>query len=309
MAATGSTTRWAGSAALAAAAIWSTYYLLVLVFAPEVGAAGLLVWPFLAGGVGLLAMARWRGESTALASVFRSPGAYLRAALMLAMQLAVLGATLQTGAVDTALLTLLGDVACTPLLLVALFGEGRERLVTAGFLTGLLLSLAGATLTILGGSEARAVAGLDWVLVPAVPLSVAAYFIAMARANRERPVAAGVGHATLLAGLMGLAISPWLPGGLSGLGVPGALPVLGLVAVGLTTFWVAPVLYFEAIRRAGILLPSLLMATIPLFTLALAAAFLGFVPGLLALIGVPVAGLGALFAVRADATGARARPP
>ena len=298
MAGRASATRSAGAAAVAAAAIWSTYYPLVLLATSAVGTAGLIVWPFFAGALGFIVAALLRGQRATLRALLASPGTYLRAGLLLAMQLSVVAATLRTGAVDTALLTLVGDVALTPLLAVLVARESAGPLRSWGFLVGLALSGLGAGLTIVGGTATRPIAGPDWLLVLAVPITVAGYFLATARANRERPVDAVVAQNTLIAALLGLMVAPWLPAGLSGLAIPSAAVGAGLIAFGVTTFYLGPALYFAAIRKAGIVLPAVLMSTIPVFTLVLSVTFLHFVPGPLALVGVPLAVLGALLAAR-----------
>jgi drug/metabolite transporter (DMT)-like permease len=80
-------------------------------------------------------------------------------------------------------------------------------------------------------------------------------------------------------------------------------PVLLLIGAGATSFFIAPVLYFEAIERVGIFLPSLLMGAIPVFTLGFTAVLLGQIPSTLGLIGVPVAVVGGLLAVRGSQAG------
>jgi drug/metabolite transporter (DMT)-like permease len=76
---------------------------------------------------------------------------------------------------------------------------------------------------------------------------------------------------------------------------------LGLVIVlGLTSFFVAPYLYFRAIETAGMVLPAVLMATIPVFTLLLSALLLSNIPPIIGLLGIPVAVFGAVLALQGD---------
>jgi drug/metabolite transporter (DMT)-like permease len=218
------------------------------------------------------------------------------------MQLSVLAATLSAGAVDTALLSLVGDVVLTPILLILLFREGVERARSVVFILGLVLSTAGASLTIVGGGSAQPLTGWAWLVAPAVPFTVAVYFLASARASRKVPMTAVVGHATVGAGLVGLVIAPLLPGGAPGLILHSPADVAVVVSLGLTSFFLAPLLYFRAIELAGLLLPALLMATIPVFTLLLSLGLLGVIPPWLAILGVPIAVLGAIFALQGSHT-------
>jgi drug/metabolite transporter (DMT)-like permease len=100
--------------------------------------------------------------------------------------------------------------------------------------------------------------------------------------------------------LLMLAVSPLVPGGIGGLGIPNFAALGLLIALGVTSFFVAPMLYFFAIRRAGLVLPAILMATIPVFTLGLTATILGIVPPTLAILGIPVALAGAILAASGD---------
>jgi drug/metabolite transporter (DMT)-like permease len=64
------------------------------------------------------------------------------------------------------------------------------------------------------------------------------------------------------------------------------------------TFFIAPVAYFRSVEMSGLILPSMMMATIPVFTLALFVAIYGHIPDLLAILGVPLAVLGAVLAAQ-----------
>jgi len=139
---------------------------------------------------------------------------------------------------------------------------------------------------------------LAWLVAPAVPFTVAFYFLLAARASRAVPTSAVVGQATVGAGVVSLALSPILPGGVAGLLVPSAHDLLFLVALGLTSFFLAAVFYFKAIELAGLLLPALLMATIPLFTVVVQLAAFSTTPTEVALLGIPIAVAGGILALR-----------
>ncbi len=282
---------------LLSAFLWATYYFFVL-GAPAIAPSGFLVDPFLAAGAAFLALAARRGEGRWVVHQARSAGAYARVGFLLGMQLSVLASTYLTGPVDTSLLSLLGDVVLTPVALLLLYREGGERFRSPVFLLGLLASTAGAALVIVGGAAVEALSGWAWLVTPTVPVLVAVYFLYTARANRSVPVAPLLGFCTLIAGIVGVALSPLLPGGLLGL-LPPSVEDLGVViALGLTSFFLAPYLYFRAIALAGLVLPAMLMTGIPIFTLFLDLVVFGSVPPLLGLIGVPVALAGSLLALR-----------
>jgi drug/metabolite transporter (DMT)-like permease len=122
----------------------------------------------------------------------------------------------------------------------------------------------------------------------------------MARANRQEPAPAVVAHATLVAAALSLLAAPILPGDGSNFLRVGPLAWASLAAIGLTAFWLGPALYFGAIERAGLLLPAVLMAAIPVFTLLLAWAVLASAPPAVGLLGIPIAVVGALLALRGE---------
>ena len=128
---------------LAAAFLWAAYYPFVLGVHPSTSPSGLLTLPFLIGGGAFTLMALARGEGAELRRLWGDPAAWGRAALLVTMQVSVLAATYLTGAVDTSLLALLGDVVLTPLFLVLLFSEGSERIRTLGFLGGIAVCTGG----------------------------------------------------------------------------------------------------------------------------------------------------------------------
>ena len=126
--------------------------------------------------------------------------AYVRSALLIAMQVSVLASTYVAGPVDTSLLSLVGDAALTPLLLIVIYREGADRARSPFFLGGLVLSISGATLTIVGGQGARDIQGIGWLVTPAVPLAVALYFLLSARASLRIPSDAALAQSMLVGG-------------------------------------------------------------------------------------------------------------
>lgn len=283
-----------------AALLWASYYPIVLALAPSVSPAAMLVVPFLAGGAIFALSAVRSGHGRVFLTLWREPSAWLRAGFAATMQLATLAATYTSGPVDTSLLALLGDVVASPLLLLFLFREGRERIGSAAFLAGLGLCLAGGVLTIAGGRRIAALSGWAWPVALAVPIAIALYFVLTARAARTTPQACLNAQAFLGAGLLTLLLSPWIPGGPASLGFLRGGPLLALLALGLIVFFLGPYLYFLAIERAGLVLAALLMVLIPVFTLALSIAFLHLPPTLLGAAGVAVAVVGALVALQGD---------
>jgi drug/metabolite transporter (DMT)-like permease len=286
--------------ALAASFLWAAYYPLVLGLPRPVPPSGLLALPFLVGGAAFCLVAVAQGHGSALSRLWTDPRAWGRAGLLVVMQTSVLASTYLTGAVDTALLSLLGDVVVTPLLLVLLFSEGSGRIRSVPFLGGIAVCTAGAALTIVVGGSARPLGGLGIPVALVVPPLIALYFLAMARACRTEPMSAVGGQATLTAGGIAVLMSPALPGGFVGLAPPGSAAGLAAVAIGISAFFLGPALYFLAIQRAGIVLPAVLMATIPLFTLLFAALFLSTIPPWLGLAGIPLAVVGAFVALRGE---------
>jgi len=296
-----SQTWMAAGLALAAAFVWSSYYFFVLALqARGVGDAPMLADPFLAGGIAFLAYALATGAGSALRPLLWSPAAYGRLGLLAAMQLLVIVATYGIGAVDTSLLTLVGDVVLTPVLVMLLFREGRERLGSALFVIGVLFCSLGAGLAIVGGGSARSIDGTQWAVAIALPFAIAAYFMWTARAGRTVPTAALVSHATLGAAVVGILIAPFLAGGVGGLAIRDPLDLTLLAINGVLSFFVGPFLYFRAIRMIGLILPAVLMATIPIFTVLLGIALDRSVPPWLGAIGIPLAVAGAYLAMRGE---------
>ena len=291
--------------ALGAALAWASYYPFVLWGAPVSSPATILVFPFVAGGAAFAAFAAVSGEGRAFARQWTRPDALRLSGLMLAMQLSVLAATYFAGPVDASLLSLIGDVVATPILAAVLFGNPSGSLRRPAVVVGLLLSLAGGTLAIAGGRHLAAVRGAGWLVLGGTPIALALYFLLSARANETTPPAVVVGQSIWGAALGAIAVAPLLPGGWAGVVHPGLRGLALALANGLLSFYVGPTLYFGAIRREGILVPSMLMTGIPLFTLAFAAGLFAERTPAWALVGIPIAVAGAVVLLR----GSVARPP
>jgi len=293
---------------LTASFAWATYYIFVLAITPGTRPSAILVYPFILGGLAYALWAVARGEGPAFVAMWRQPAAYVRTSLLVVMQLSVLAATYLTGPVDASLLSLIGDVVATPIIVAFLLGVHREQVRSGWFAVGLVLSLAGGTMTIAGGRSLSAIPPIGWIVVPAVPLSVALYFLLAARANAHHPPSVVVGQSMLASGLVTALLSPAIPGGWIGLAPSGATAWSVLVALGLTSFFAAPVLYFDAMRRAGLVLPPMLMTGIPVFTLLLSSAVLRLALPLIAVLGIPVAVVGAVLTLRGESVGASTSP-
>ncbi len=299
----------AAALSLSSAFLWATYYFFILALAPAVGPPGLTAYPFLIGGVAYTAYAWRTGEGRTVLELFAEPSAWFRAFLILAMQLSVLASTYAAGAVDTSLLALLGDAAMTPLLAMALLREGRHRARSPLFVGGLALAGGGAALTILASGSAAPFRGWALAVAPVVPIAVGFFYVLSAQAGRRRSIVALVAHSTLLGGLLSLPLAGAIPGGWTGLAVATPVALLLLVGVALTSFFVAPVVYFGAMERAGIVLPALFQTLIPIFTLLLSAVLFDRVPAPLGLAGIPIAMLGGGLAYRGAVTPEKPRPP
>jgi drug/metabolite transporter (DMT)-like permease len=294
---------------LLAAFLWATYFFFVLAMTPGTAPSALAVYPFLTGGAMYVAWAVYWGHGRVVLQLFRERGAWGRVALITAMQLSVLASTYAAGAVDTSLLSLLGDAAMTPLLAMVVLREGRHRARSPPFVGGLILAGAGATLTIVAGGGAAPFQGWALAIAPLVPLTVGAFYILSAKEGQRRPSSALVGQSTLTGGLVCLLLAGLLPGGWHGLWLTTPLPILLIVVLGATSFFIAPALYFRAVARSGIVLPALFQVMIPIFALLLSAVLLRETPTPLGLAGIPVAVVGGLFAYRGAQAPAPVAPP
>jgi drug/metabolite transporter (DMT)-like permease len=287
---------------LIAAFLWAAYYPFVLAAQPGATPSATIVYPFLLGGGVYAGYAVVQGHGAAFARLWLSPAAWLRIGFLLGMQLSVLAATYLIGPVDASLLSLIGDVVLTPVLVAFLWARHRGHIGTWTFMAGLALSMVGGSLTIVGGQSLSAVAGAGWLVVPAIPITVAVYFLLCAKENERTSALAVVSQSMLGAGVLGLVLAPALPGGWEGLLTP-SLPAMGLLlAVGVTSFALAPLLYFRAISDVGMVIPPMLMTGIPVFTLLLSATVLHLGLPLVAALGVPIAVGGAVLTLRGEAS-------
>jgi drug/metabolite transporter (DMT)-like permease len=299
------------SAALAvtAAFLWATYYFFVLAMTPGTAPSAIATYPFLIGGAMYVAWAGYWGHGRVVLQLFREGSAWARVGLICTMQYSVLACTYLAGAVDTSLLTLLGDAAMTPLLAMIILREGRHRARSLPFVGGLVLAVFGATLTIVSGGSTAAFHGVTLLVAPLVPLSVGGFYILSAREGQRRPSSALVAQSTIAGGFVCVVLAGLLPGGWHGLLLTGSVPVLLMIGVGATTFFIAPVLYFRAVGRSGIVLPALFQVMIPIFALLLSAVLLHKIPAPLGLLGIPIAVIGGLFAYRGAQTPAPPATP
>ena len=288
---------------VAASLAWAMYYIFVLAISPGTRPSAIMAYPFLIGGAAYFVWSCTEHHARAFWSMWRDPQAWVRTALLVVMQLSVLAATYLTGPVDASLLSLIGDVVATPLVVAFILGAYREQIRTAWFAVGLTLSLAGGTMAIVGGRSLSAVPAAGWLVVPTVPITVAFYFLLCARANVRTPASVVVGQSMLASGLVLVLLAPAIPGGWAGLVAVGPASSWALLAaLGLTSFFLAPVIYFIAIARAGLVIPPMLMTGIPVFTLLLSATVLHLGLPLIAALGIPVAVAGGLLTLRGEAS-------
>jgi len=300
---------WAVLASLLSAFLWATYYLFVLWVAPTTAPSATLAYPFLFGGIAYTGWAVARGDGRSLAAVWRAPSAYPRVALLFGMQVSVLATTYLAGPVDASLLSLIGDVVLTPIVVALWIGTYRSHIATPVFALGLVVSLAGGTMAIVGGRSLSAVHGWAWLAVTGVPVTVAFYFLLTARENRHTPPAAVVGQSTLAAAVLMVLFAPVFPGGYAGLVTVAPVPLFLLALCGITSFFLAPVLYFLALNDVGFVLPPMLMTGIPVFTLLLSAGVLGIALPIVGVLGIPVAVGGAVLALRGESVFPPESPP
>jgi drug/metabolite transporter (DMT)-like permease len=286
-----------------AAFAWATWYLFVLWVTPGTAPSAILAYPFVFGGVAYTAWAVASGHARAFASLWRDPMAWVRVALLFGMQIAILAATYLTGPVDCSLLSLIGDVVLTPALVAMAIAAYRPHVATPLFVIGLIVSLIGGTMAIVGGQSLSAVHGWGWLVVPAVPVLVAGYFLLTARANRTTAPSAVVAQSMVAAGGLFVLAAPLFPGGWGGLVSVGPMPLALLALCGVTSFFLAPALYFLALRQVGLVLPPMLMTAIPVFTLLLSAGVLGIALPVVGVLGIPVAVVGGILALWGESAG------
>ncbi len=295
--------------ALTSAFLWATYYFFVLAMTPGTAPSAVATYPFLIGGTAYVAWAAYWGHGRVVLQLFREGSAWVRVALICMMQLSVLACTYLAGAVDTSLLTLLGDAAITPLLAMIVLREGRHRARSPPFVGGLVLAGIGATLTIVAGGTAVGFRGLSLAIAPLVPISVGLFYILSAKEGQRRPSSALVGQSTLAGGIVFLLLAGLLPGGWHGLLLATPLPVVLMFGLAATSFFIAPALYFRAVARSGIVLAAVFQVMIPIFALFLSAVLLHKIPAPLGLLGVPIAVFGGFLAYRGAQTPAPPTTP
>lgn len=286
---------------LLAAFLWATYYPFVLSIQHVATPSATIVYPFLIGGALYSAYAIRQGQGAVYARLWLTSGAWLRVGFLVGMQLSVLAATYLIGPVDASLLSLIGDVVLTPVLVALVWARHRGHIGTWTFGAGLGLSLLGGGLTIAGGQTLSAVTGAGWLVVPAIPITVAVYFLLCARENEHTPPLAVVSQSMFAAGVIGLPLAFLLPGGIGGVGTIPLSALAVLAVVGVTSFTLAPLLYFRAIQDVGMVIPPMLMTGIPVFTLLLSATVLHLGLPLVAALGVPIAVGGAVLTLRGEA--------
>jgi probable blue pigment (indigoidine) exporter len=285
---------------LLAALLWASYYIFVLAVTPGTAPSAVFTYPFVFGGLAYAIACGLRGQGRTFLALWATPGAWLRVALLIGMQLSVLASTYLAGPVDTSLLSLIGDVVLTPILVAVFFLEYRRGLRSHALWAGMVLCLLGGALAIVGSGRLGAIPHIGYVVVVTIPLTVAGYFLACARENQRTGPEAVVGQSMLGAAVVGLLLSPLLPGGWPGLAVGTAGPLAILVATGVTSFYVAPALYFASIRRAGFVIPAILMTGIPVFAAILGWGVLGIAIPPVGILGIPLAVLGSVLALRGE---------
>ncbi len=298
-----SSRREAATLAFLAAILWATYYPFVLWLSPDVDGA-VLAFPFLFGGLPFLVVAARRtggGWADALAPL-RTREGLLAGVLLVAMQADVVVSTRLAGAVTTAILTLLGDVALIPAMNLVLWNEGREQVMRPVFWGGVAVATFGGTLSIVGGGGVTGLSGTAWLVALPLPFLVGAYFLLVARLSRTTPTEHLVASASLLAFAIA-AVGAVLLTGIGGF--PGPLDSRGwvlLVVLGVTSFFLGPWFFFESARRLSVVVPAVINATIPVFTLLFVVVLLGTTVAWVAVLGVPLAFLGGALALMGPGT-------
>lgn len=301
----------AGLAGGLAAFLWASYYVFVL--ALPVGEDGLLIdLPFLFAGLLFLVAYPGRRPGGAL-GVLRTcatwPG-IVRGGIFALVQLDVVLATRWAGAVDASLVTLLADVVATPLLVLAVVHEDAGKVRSKVFWLGVLLASSGAAATILGNGQAVPLSLPALLSLVPLPFLIAVYFVWVNQASKRAPAGEVLGAASLMAFVVGSL------GGVLVFGPAWATyspvtfdQVVIMVVVGLTSFYLGPFAYFWAAGRTTIVLPAVLQALIPVFTLMMIALLALQRFSWVAWIGVPLAFLGSVVAVAEPRWPGRRRPP
>ncbi len=285
-----------------AAFLWASYYIL-LVLLPRVPYTEIIVVPFLVAGAAFLLWHPGRTPGQGRALLLRQIASWQGLALggmFLVLQVDVVFATRLAGAVDASLVTLLADVVATPLLVFALYRQDGDRLRSWPFWLGVLIAAAGATGTIVGAGSSEPLTRMGVLALLPLPFLVAVFFVWLDRVSRRIPTGDVLGAAALVAAAVG-ALGGSLLFGWAWVATPlGPLDAFTLVVMGLTSFYLAPWAYFWAAQKTTIVIPAVLQALIPVFTLVLVAALapiLGTTVPWVAWLGIPLAFFGSALAV------------
>lgn len=285
---------------LLAAFLWALYYPFVLGAKPGASPSATIVFPFVFGGATYAVYTGVRGYGAVFRRLWTQPSAWLRTGFLIAMQLSVLATTYLAGPVDSSLLSLIGDVVLTPVVVALLWSSHRGNIGTGWFAVGCMLSLVGGGLTIVGGQSLGRVQGVGWLVVPTVPITVAVYFLLSAQENERTSPLAVIAQSVVAATLLSVLLSPLIPGGFATLATVTPEAMLLLALCGVTSFFLAPLLYFRAISEAGIVIPPMMMTGIPVFTLLLSAFVLRLGLPPLGVLGIPVCIVGAILTLRGE---------
>lgn len=296
--------RIAVGAAGGAAVLWATYYLFVLSLPTADNLAIILLTPGIGGAVTLLAALRierpdWAGLRRALSD----PRVLAAGVLLLAFQFGAVLAIRSVGAVNVSLIVLASDVVGTPLIVVLLLHREGPRFRNPTFLTGVgLIALAG-TVTIVAGGSPEPLSLITLALGLPLFLVSCLFVVTTDLATRRQPVLVVLGVGPLVVSAVASLVAVAVVGAPAVIGATDLRSLLLLLLMSLTNYTLAPALFFWSARRISLVLPSVLQAAIPVFTLI----YVG-VSGLqpvtaVGLVGVPLCFLGALVAVRSTMVG------
>lgn len=301
--------RRAVGAAGGAAVLWATYYIFILALPASENLAIILVTPILGGAItlGVASVV----DRVGLAECRRAlvhPRVIASGLLFVAFQFGAVLSTRSVGAVNTSLIVLASDVAGTPLLFALISrGEG-PRFRRPRFWAGVGIIAFAGTLTIVAGGSPEPLSLATLALGAPLFLVSSSFVVMTDSATRRLPmlVVLGVGP-ILVSGLAAVVAAGVVgPGVLVGSVAPSTVAILlGMSAL---NYAAAPALFFWSARRISLVIPSILQAAIPVFTLVYVASF-GLQPvTAIGLIGVPLAFLGALIAVRTPPAGPQPPP-
>jgi drug/metabolite transporter (DMT)-like permease len=286
------------------ALLWATFFPLVLVLPSSENVAIMFVAPLFgaAASLGLRAAVPSFRSSRPFRRVLVDHRVLAVAILWLIVQALIVLGTRFTGAIDTSILILSSDVLGTPLIFYGLMRGGGGRFRRLGFWAGVVIIGAGALLTILGGGTPEPLSLLTILLGAPLFFGNSFLVISIDRTGRTVALADLMAAAMILMcgiGLLGAALllrSPDL------LGSWDPRYILVLAVMGILNFSVAPLAFFWAAQRITLIVPSVLQSAIPVFTLIFILV-LGLQPvTVLAVVGVPIAFLGAAIAALTPGT-------